>query len=70
MRPIDKSNPFTTPIQIRFTEKQLEEIDSVAEEQQLSRAEVIRLACSAGVVALKKLGEEGLVKAVAKVLTK
>ncbi|MEG3024286.1 MAG: ribbon-helix-helix protein, CopG family [Akkermansia sp.] len=70
MRPIDKENAATVSLQIRFTKKQVEEIDVVAEEHQMSRSEIIRLACSAGVVALKKLGEEGLVKAVAKVLTK
>lgn len=69
MRPIDKNNPFTTPLQIRFTEKQLEEIEAVAKEFDMSRAEIIRLSCSAGVAALKKLTPQGLTAAVARLLT-
>lgn len=68
MRPIDKSNPVTTPVQIRFTDRQLNEMDSVAQEFGLSRSEVIRLSCSAGLVALKKLTPDGLKKAIARVL--
>ena len=69
MKKIDKNSPYTKPIPIRFTEKQLAEIESVAEELQMSRAEIIRLSCSAGLVALKKLGQEGIVNAVARLLT-
>ena len=70
MRPIDKSSPYSKPMPIRFTVKQLEEIEAVAEELQMSRQEVIRLACSAGLIALKDLGSEGLAKLIAKSLKK
>lgn len=69
MRPIDKYNPFTTPVQIRFTSSQLEEIESVAKEFGMSKAEIVRLSCSAGLAALKKLTPEGLTAAVARLLT-
>jgi len=69
MRPIDKNSPYTTPVQIRFTEKQLSKIDEVANQFEMSRAEIIRLSCNAGLVALKKLTPNGLTQAVARLLT-
>lgn len=69
MRPIDKNSPYTIPVQIRFTEKQLSEIDEVAEQFEMSRSEIIRLSCSSGLLALKKLKPEGLKQAVARLLT-
>ena len=69
MRPIDKENTATISLQIRFTKKQIEEIDEVAEQFEMSRSEIIRLSCAAGLVALKELGQEGLIKAVSRLLT-
>jgi SOS-response transcriptional repressor LexA len=69
MRPKNpQTRPTGKPLPIRFSENQLSEIESVAQEFNMSRAEIIRLACSAGLVALKKLNPEGLAKAVANVL--
>lgn len=65
MRPIDKNSPYTTPLQIRFTEKQLAEIDLAAEQYGMSRSEIIRLSCAAGLVALKDLGADGLAQIIA-----
>lgn len=70
MRPQKEEKPYASPTPVRFTVKQLEEIESIAEELQMSKQEIIRLACSAGVIALKSLGEEGLAKAVAQVFKK
>lgn len=69
MRPIDSNNPYSKPIPIRLTEKQLAEVEAVAKEFNMSRAEIIRLSCNAGLVALKKLTPEGLTQAVARLLT-
>jgi hypothetical protein len=69
MRPLDKNSPYSTPIPIRFSDKQLAEIEAVAKEFEMSRAEIIRLSCSAGLVALKKLTPQGLTAAVARLLT-
>lgn len=65
-----ETRPSTKPIPIRFSEEQLSEIEKVAKELSMSRQEIIRLATSAGIVALKKLGSEGLAKAVAELLLK
>lgn len=64
-----ETRPSTAPIPVRFSEKQLEEIEAVAKEFEMSRAEIIRLSCSAGLIALKKLKPEGLKQAVARLLT-
>lgn len=69
MRPLDKNSPYSTPVPIRLTDKQMAEIESVAKEFGMSKAEIIRLACSAGLAALKKLTPEGLTAAVARLLT-
>lgn len=70
MRPKNpETRPSGKPIPIRFTAKQLAEIESVAEEFEMSRAEIVRLSCSAGLAALKKLTPEGLTAAVARLLT-
>ncbi len=69
MKKMKETRPSTTPIPVRFTESQLAEIEAVAEEFGMSRAEIIRLSCAAGLVALKELGEEGLIKAVSQILT-
>lgn len=70
MRPKNpQTRPTGKPLPIRFSETQLYDIESVAQEFNMSRADIIRLACSAGLVALKKLSPEGLTKAVANLLT-
>lgn len=69
MRPIDKENTATVSLQIRFTKKQIEEIDEVADQFEMSRSEIIRLSCNAGLAALKKLTPNGLTQAVARLLT-
>jgi len=49
-----------TPIAVRFTASQLNEIESIAEEFQISKQDAIRLATSAGLKAMKKIGLNGL----------
>ena len=69
MRPLDKNSPYSTPVPIRLTDKQMAEIESVAKEFGMSKAESIRLACSAGPAALQSLTPVGLPAAVARVPT-
>ena len=56
------TRPTTTPIPVRFTEVTLAEIELVAQELAMSRQDVIRLAASAGLKALRRLGYDGLIE--------
>jgi len=60
-----QTRPSSTPTPIRFTERMLEEIDEVAEELDLSKQDVIRLAVAAGIKALRRIGRSGIVDAIA-----
>lgn len=48
------------PMPVRFTERLLAEIESVAADFQLSKQDVVRMATAAGLKAMRKLGNDGI----------
>jgi SOS-response transcriptional repressor LexA len=59
------TRPSGKPIPVRFTSEVLENIDAIGESYGLSRSDVIRLSCQAGLIALQKLGKKALLERIA-----
>lgn len=60
-----ETRPSNPPVAVRFTVDQIEKINEVAEDFQMSKQDVIRLSVAAGLKAMKKIGIAGLQEFVA-----
>lgn len=65
MSPSKQTRPSTDPVPVRFSEDQLAMIHKVADDLGMSRADVIRLAVSAGLKIMIRLGPGGLTDLIA-----
>ena len=63
--PSKQTRPSSDPIPVRFSSDQIMQINQVAEELGMSRADVIRLSVSAGLKILGRLGHDGLASLIA-----